>query len=174
MNKILKKIKFMIKLIFIISLGLIVGYMVFWIISKQIYIKKETNTLIGTFLLDLEKTNLGIYSDSIEDYQNLIIEFKKDKTFRFNKSVPFIADTVGTWEFGYGLEEWHYIYYDSWKLKYKEGVTGDQFSRIYKENFGIMINSITPRADQLHKSDVRVVYFKKIEDPQNKNSLIIK
>jgi len=43
------------------------------------------------------------------------------------------------------------------------------------ENGDILcINRLIPRADQLRKSDVRVAYFKKIEDPQNKNSLIIK
>ena len=143
-------------------LTLIVAYIIFWIVGNQIYLNNKANSLIGTFVLDLERTNLGMYSDSIDTYKDLTIEFKRNKTFKLNKSVPFIADTTGTWKVGYP-SRLNYIYYDSWKAKYREEVTGDNISEGYidKGDSIFYINSVTPRADQLRKSDVRVVYFKK-------------
>lgn len=163
MKQLFKIIKSIMKWFSIILLGFIIIIIILWTIQNKIYSKKATSSLIGTFVLDLERTDLGMYSDSIDDYKDLTIEFKKDKTFKFNKSVPFIADTIGTWEArGAGVEKWNYIYYDNWKAKYAKGITGDQFSFIDEGDFVFYINSIIPRADQLRKSDVRVVYFKKI------------
>jgi len=147
---------------FITILGLIVAYIIFWIIENQIYLNNLTNTLIGTFVLDLERTNLGIYSDSVDIYKDLTIVFKKDKTFRLNKSVPFIADTMGTWIVG-GRNRWSYIYFECFIKKYGKEAPGTPITEGYfnKGDTIFYINSVTPRADQLRKSDVHVVYFKR-------------
>ena len=141
-------------------LWLIVAYVIFWIVGNQIFVNDKAKRYVGVFVLDLERTNLGIYSDSIDLYRDLTIELKQNKRFKLNKSVPFIADTTGKWKVG-RPSKLNYIYYDNWKNEYKKGITGDWF---WLEDGNILcIQSITPRADQLRKSDVRVVYFKKIE-----------
>ena len=142
-----------------IFIGLIPAYIIFYIIATNIYVENEAKEYIGIFVLDLERTDLGIYSDSIDIYKNLTIEFKKDKTFKFNKSVPFIADTTGYLKIG-GAGRWNEIYYNNWKGE----ITNDQISHIgvYEGDSIFYINSVTPRADQIRKSNVHQVFFRKI------------
>jgi hypothetical protein len=45
---------------------------------------------LGTYQLDLKKTNLGIYKKDSNIYKNLIIVFKADSTFVMNMKVPFM------------------------------------------------------------------------------------
>jgi hypothetical protein len=161
MKIIIRLIKKILKWFFIALLATMALYIIYFQIENHKYLNKKANTLIGTFILDLERTNLGKYSDSINEYKNLTLEFKRDKTFRINKSVPFIADTAGIWKVG-GMEEWAYIYYNNWKDKYDKGIPGDQITEGYLNNGDSIfyINSVTPRSDQFRNSDVHVVYFK--------------
>jgi hypothetical protein len=163
MKQLVKIIKITTKWSFRVLSCLIIAYVIFWIIATYLYKEDEVKTYVGIFLLDLKRTDLGIYSDSIDMYRDLTIEFKKDKTFKFNKSVPFIADTIGTFKTAKS-GRWNEIYYDNWKMKYKSGITGDQIGHvsIYDGDSAFYINSVTPRSDQIRKSNVSKVFFRKI------------
>ncbi len=139
----------------------ILGYIIYFQIENHKYLKERANLIIGVYVLDTKRTNLGKYSDSIEYYRDLVIEFKKNKTFRLNKSVPFIADTCGIWKVG-GMDEWSEIFYNNKILKFGKKYC-DQISESYLDNEDsvMYINSVTPRADQFGKSDVSIVYFRK-------------
>ena len=60
----------------------------------------------GIYKLDYNHTDSEIYKDSIEKYNNLRLIFNSDMTFSLSFSVPFMADTVGTWKVG-GMDEWN-------------------------------------------------------------------
>src|SRR5690348_4014792 len=60
---------------------------------------------LGTYVLDLKRTDLGVYRIDSILYKNLKITFRNDSTFHFNMKVPFIYDSVGTWKAaGQGVE----------------------------------------------------------------------
>jgi len=153
------------KWFFIIFFGFIavflMVYILFYVIATYIDKGNKAKSYVGIFVLDLEKTDLGIYSDSIELYKDLTIEFKRNGTFKFNKSVPFIADTTGYLKTA-RAGRWNEIYYNNWKGK----ITNDQIGHIgvYDGDSIFYINSVTPRADQIGKSNVYQVFFRKISD----------
>ena len=170
----MKKILKIIKWFFIILLGCITTLSVFiieiaiFLIFMLIYRDYErqidsAKLIVGVYMLDLERTDLGIYSDSIDMYRDLTIEFKRNKTFKLNKSVPFIADTMGTWS-PRGTQRCACIYYNNKPNKNNYAIAGNHFSFIKEGSPILYINSVSPRADQFRKSDVHTVYFKKIEN----------
>ena len=163
-----KIILFTMKACAVLLFAFIAVYMLFYIIVTQIGIKNKADTLIGIFVLDLERTNLGIYSDNVDNYKDLTIEFKKDKTFKLNKSVPFIEDTMGTWKVG-RAGKLNYIYGDYFIKKYGKEAPGTPITEGYidKGDYIVCIYSVTPRADQLRKSNVYEVYFRKLDTHAN-------
>ena len=84
----------------IIFISLIVGYALYWCISDYNYRYNKINSIVGIYKLDFNHTDSEIYKDSIEKYNNLRLIFNSDMTFSLSFSVPFMADTVGTWKVG--------------------------------------------------------------------------
>jgi len=73
-----------------------VGYFAFWYIGNEHYLKEKERSLIGTYRLDLDRTDMGIYKDSMDCYKDLCLEFKSDGTFKMNMEVPFILNVNST------------------------------------------------------------------------------
>lgn len=153
--------------LFTIPVILIVSCVVYWNIENNKFLNERKNLIIGSYVIDLERTNLGIYSDSIDLYKNLTLTFHKNMTFVMNQKVPFIADSSGIWEVG-GMNKWCVLYYTSFVEKYNKEV-GDQFTVPYLDNGDriMYINSLTPQASQLRLTDMQRVYFKKILNTLN-------
>ena len=82
----------------IIFFFFIIGYALYWCISDYRY--NKINSIVGIYKLDFNHTDSEIYKDSIEKYNNLRLIFNSDMTFSLSFSVPFMADTVGTWKVG--------------------------------------------------------------------------
>jgi len=139
-----------------IFLLIVTGYFVFWHVGNRQYLKEKEKCLVGTYQLDLDRTDMGIYKDSMDCYKDLILEFKSDGTFKMNMEVPFILGSTGTWKVG-GMNRWNTIRYDTLGL---EG----QISQPYlDENDTVFyFNSVTPKESERYINGVYVVYFKKI------------
>jgi hypothetical protein len=112
---------------------------------------------LGTYELDLHKTNLGNYKKDSINYKRLQIIFKSDSTFIMNMKVPFMYDSVGTWEAG-NMQEWNYLYYAS--FKYSKAGTGEQFTRPEYADSSFLLNSSTL---QKGSQSIGEIYFKKIK-----------
>ena len=95
-----------------IFLLIVTGYFVFWHVGNRQYLKEKEKCLVGTYQLDLDRTDMGIYKDSMDCYKDLILEFKSDGTFKMNMEVPFILGSTGTWKVG-GMNRWNTIRYDT-------------------------------------------------------------
>lgn len=94
----------------IIFFFFIIGYALYWCISDYDYRYNKINSIVGIYKLDFNHTDSEIYKDSIEKYNNLRLIFNSNMTFSLSFSVPFMADTVGTWKVG-GMDEWNEIVY---------------------------------------------------------------
>ena len=134
-----------------------VGYFAFWYIGNWYYLNEKERSLIGAYQLDLNRTDMGIYKDSMDCFKDLKLEFKSDGTFKMNMEVPFILSSTGTWKVG-GMNRWNTIRYDTACLE-------DQISQPYlNENDTVFyINSVTPKKRERYRNGVNVVYFKKIK-----------
>ena len=77
-----------------------IGYFAFWYIGNWHYLKEKERSLIGTYQLDLNRTDMGIYKDSMDCFKDLKVEFRSDGTFKMNMEVPFILSSTGTWKVG--------------------------------------------------------------------------
>lgn len=118
---------------------------------------------LGTFVLDIQKTDLGQYRENVSTYKNLTLTFNEDYTFYFNMKVPFIYDSVGTWKSsGSSIEEWNTLYYNSWD--YSKSSTGEQFTQCCDAESTFYINSATPQSG---KENIKRIYFKKISSEIN-------
>ena len=135
---------------------IVTGYFVFWHVGNRQYLKEKEKCLVGTYQLDLDRTDMGIYKDSMDCYKDLILEFKSDGTFKMNMEVPFILGSTGTWKVG-GMNRWNTIRYDTLGL---EG----QISQPYlDENDTVFyFNSVTPKESEPYLNGVNVVYFRKL------------
>lgn len=108
---------------------------------------------VGTYIIDLERTNLGSYILDKEKYSKLTITFKEDLTFNCNMEVPFIFSKSGKWEIGtYDEYELNYLIYEGCDFK-------DQFYQCCLDDSTFLMNSITPRQGY---RPVNKIYFKKI------------
>lgn len=113
---------------------------------------------IGTFIIDIKKTNLGSYSKYVDVYKKLTLVFYNNNRFEFNMRVPFISDSSGNWKSsGSNIDEWNNIYFDSWD--YSTGITGEQFTQCCDSDSTFYFNSMTPQkgADPIGK-----IWFKKV------------
>ena len=107
---------------------------------------------IGIYKLDINKTRLGNYKRDSNIYKKLTIIFKIDSTFIMNMHVPFIYDSIGTWEAG-NLKEWNYLHY-------KKNINiHTQFTRPEYPDSSFLLNSTTP---QNNREFIQEIYFKKI------------
>jgi len=115
---------------------------------------------LGIYLLDIEKTKLGPYIIDSNVFKGLKITFNPDHTFTMNFRVPFLFDSIGRWNSaGVGLEDWNWLYYESWGYSsYKENV-GDQFTSPWTADSIFYINGATP---QRGREGIQRIFFKKI------------
>jgi hypothetical protein len=125
-------------------------------LSKRNHKKEVT----GTYLIDLNRTDLAEYTSNIDTYKNLSIRFNSDNTFRMNMQVPFIYDTIGRWTVsGSRLDEMNNLFFD--ELDYSGLTGGSPFTQVhYKEGDSIFYMH-TPRPKEGMNYLMRV-YFKKI------------
>ena len=117
-------------------------------------IEENRVELIGSYLIDLDKTDLGLYSKNITTYKNLKFFLNGDSTFRLNMDVPFIYDSSGTWlPAGSGLEDWNHLYFQ------KNKSFDTQFSSFWSADSIIYLNSTTAKE---RRHNIGRIYFKKI------------
>jgi hypothetical protein len=113
---------------------------------------KNFREQLGTYILDINKTQLGTYEKDSNIFKKLTITFKADSTFYMNLKVPFIYDSVGRWNAG-SMKEWNYLYYKS-----NMNIT-TQFTRPEIPDSIFLLNSTTP---QKGAEPIQEIYFKKI------------
>jgi hypothetical protein len=106
-------------------------------------IEQRNNKLnhIGTFIIDTNETVFGEYKK--QEYRNLEITFKDDRTYSMNMEVPFLIDTTGTWvESEGGFEAFGEITYSntSYRSQTSEGISN--------QNYLIHTNDPIPRNGQ--------------------------
>ena len=138
----------------IIFISLIVGYALYWCISDYNYRYNKINSIVGIYKLDFNHTDSEIYKDSIEKYNNLRLIFNSDMTFSLSFSVPFMADTVGTWKVG-GVDEWN-------EIVYHNGII-DQLGEFDDGDTIIYINSPTPQKTYKKPTLIDKVFFVRIK-----------
>jgi hypothetical protein len=115
---------------------------------------------LGTYVLDINKTNLGEYRKDSDIYKKLYITFKSDSTFSMTMKVPFIYDSVGIWNAaGGGLEDWNWLWYKSWGYSDYKKNKGDQFTSPWTKDSIFYLNSTTPQKGFVF---IQEIYFKKI------------
>lgn len=116
---------------------------------------------VGTYQLDIQKTDLSTYKPDSNFYKSVIITFNDDSTFILNKKVPFLYDSTGTWDAGNTLE-WSYMYFKSFPYNNEKRDRGTQFTRPYSQGTDtfFLINSATP---QNGANFIQHIYFKKIK-----------
>lgn len=120
--------------------------------------RKNSERQLGIYMLDVNKTDLGLYQKNASEYKNLTLEFKEDYTFNFSMKVPFIYDSIGTWEpAGSSIDEWNKLYYKN--LTYPNGNFGEHVSRCCNSDTTIYINSTRPQKGQIN---IPKIVFKKL------------
>lgn len=116
--------------------------------------KRNFEKQLGTYSLDLDKTNFGNFYPDYQLYKKLQITFFRDSTFRLNMKVPFIFDSTGKWiPAGGGLEDWNWLFYKS-----NENIS-TQFTEPWTIDSIFYMNSTTP---QKGEKNIKEIYFKKI------------
>ena len=130
-------------------MSLIIGYALYWCVSNNDYKMDKKRSIIGEYKLDLYRTDLGIYKDSIDKYRHLRLTFNKDMTFSLNFPVPFMADSHGIWKVG-DMNEWC-------KLIYSNNIS-DQFGIPYYEKVILYYTSI--RQHHITLKGIYLMYIK--------------
>lgn len=116
--------------------------------------KKLFRQQIGSYRIDIAKSDLGDYIEDSLKYSNLIITFRSDSTFFLNMQVPFIYDSVGKWITSNGkVEDWNRLYYK------KNPKIGTSFTAPWTKDSIFYLNSTTPKQGE---KPVERIYFKKI------------
>ena len=109
---------------------------------------------LGTFILDVDKTDLGVYKRNEAIYKNLTITFYPNYTFKFNMKVPFIYDSIGTWSVsGSNIDEWNQIYYGGDKSMH------NPFDQCCRSDSTFYVSSVTPQKGQPFLQEI---VFKKL------------
>ena len=123
--------------------------------------KKEIfNTQLGTYLLDIRRTSLGVYAMDSVKYKNLSIAFHSDSTFTMNMQVPFMYDSIGTWVAGEGSAyDFNQLYFKN--FNYNGKGMGEQFYPPYRSNSDsvFLLNAPTPKRSF---GFIKELYFIKI------------
>lgn len=115
---------------------------------------KERNfrNQIGSYVLDVKKTDLGKYKADDSLYKKLSIIFRSDGTFSMNMDVPFIYDSSGTWTVGSAIDEWGKMIFS------KNSKIDVQFDYCCLGDSTFYMNSVTPKPGF---EPVYKIYFKR-------------
>ena len=104
-------------------------------------LRERKRKQIGKYVIDMERTEWGEYEAEKDNYKDLTIVFKKDKTFEVNRTVPFLLDTTGRYVIrGRGklsdirwsslIEKYGYDYKGDWLWECWEDSPGDSVKAI--------------------------------------------
>ena len=117
---------------------------------------------IGTYTLDIKRTNLDIYSADSTIYKELRITFNADSTFQMNTQVPFMYDSCGSWITGDNspYSSSNELYYKTFKYPiYRGKLLGEQFVCHWTQtDTSFLINSGTPKKGE---KNIPKIYFVK-------------
>ena len=122
--------------------------------------KKETFARqIGTYALDINRTELKEYKKDLDVFKNLTITFKDDSTFLMNFQAPFFADILGTWIVGDGLAySYNQLFFHNKEYKNLEGV---QFFPPYLDGRDTIFLIIEANPIQ-NKTPIQKIYFRNL------------
>ncbi len=114
---------------------------------------------LGTYILDMSRTELAEYTDDSNTYKNLTITFNQDSTFKMNIHAPFFADNCGTWIAGDGLAySYNQLFFQNKEYKNLEGT---QFFPPYLIN-GDTVFLINGASPVKNKTSIQKIYFRKL------------
>ena len=65
--------------------------------SHENSLKKIEDELVGIYIVDFNASILNGYSS--EDFSDLELSIKKDRSFKFNRDVPFLKTESGKWSY---------------------------------------------------------------------------
>ena len=147
-------------IVFFVIIVVLAGQSCMW--ESQKGRQESFDEQLGTYQLDIQKTNLKRYEKDSSIYKNLQIVFNADSTFKMNMKVPFMYDSIGTWEAG-NMKEWNYLKYKN--FDYSKNGTGEQFTRPEYPDSSFLLNSSTP---QIGAEFIGEIYFKKVSYQDNK------
>jgi hypothetical protein len=148
-------------IIFRIGILVVFVYIVVWLFYDPILLGRKKKQ-IGKYVIDMERTEWGDYEAEKDNYKDLTIVFKKDKTFEVSRTVPFLLDTTGRYvirgrgklsdiRFWSLIEKYSYDYKGSWLWECWEDSPGDSVTAI-----------IGPPPQQNEQRRIHTLYFKKI------------
>jgi hypothetical protein len=125
--------------------------------AQQLNFKKQ----LGTYVLDVKRTNLGSYKKDSVRYKKLQITFADDSTFVMNMKAPFLYDSIGRWiAGGGGLEDWNRLFYKSWHYSDYDKNSGNQFTQPWTKDSIFYINGATPQSGE---EFIQEIYFRKLQ-----------
>ena len=117
----------------------------------------------------MERTEWGEYEAEKDNYKDLTIVFKKDKTFEVSRSVPFLVDTTGWYVVRGRGKVCGNICFSSWieKRSFIEKIcnecSGDWLWECWEDSPGDSVTAIigpTPSLNEQRQIDK--LYFRKI------------
>jgi hypothetical protein len=138
-------------------LTIMIGLYCWWYIHQINEARKDNFMMqIGTYRIDMEKTDLGFYKKDSLIFSNLEITFCKDSTFSMNMSVPFLYDSIGVWIADGGAEAWNSLDFGN---NIRPDFRGIPFTRPWTYDSIFYIVGPTPKRGKKHISKL---YFKKL------------
>ena len=155
-------------IIFRIGILVVFVYIVVWLFYDPILLGRKKKQ-IGKYVIDMERTEWGDYEAEKDNYKDLTIVFKKDKTFEVSRSVPFLLDTTGWYVVRGRGKVCGNICFSSWieKRSFIEKIcnecSGDWLWPCWEDSPGDSVTAIiTPAPQQNEQSQIDKLYFKKI------------
>ena len=116
---------------------------------------KNEKELVGTYILDTMQTDLKNFEKKGIKYDKMMLYLDKDKSFRFNMSVPFVYDSIGMWSAaGSNIEEWHNLYFQGTRSIMA------QFDQTTDRDTTIIFNNMQAKAGF---KNIQHIFFKKLK-----------
>jgi hypothetical protein len=147
------------KLFLIFTIPLILFLIIYSRLAYLDYYAKQKHSRqqIGIYKIDLFRTKKANNINDTLLFEDLMVVFNEDKTFKFNKKAPFLFDDIGTWEAsGNGFEDWGWITYDK---KQNSKSIKNPFCTCCNPDSTFYINDVTPEQGNKQLS---IIYFKKL------------
>lgn len=128
-------------------------------------LRERKRKQIGKYVIDMERTEWGEYEAEKDNYKDLTIVFKKDKTFEVNRTVPFLLDTTGRYVIR-GRGKLSDIRWSSLIEKYGYDYKGDWLWECWEDSPGDSVTAIIGPPPQKKKQNeqrrIHKLYFRKI------------